>query len=226
MDHTHEATGSNPVSPKLLSKPAPGRPAPHAKPASTKTDGARVKIVDTYIRALQKLGSLIPEVAALEDEVRNREAEVLGKLIALLLPVLPRLVGPVLLHEPWLDRKELGVPKTLREPGIVVERTFSQHREGEGTHFHHAQLLVVNERGRLLSVEETAQWTEPARTDTRWNVETSEVEVDPEFAAEHIRGVLAGILEVLRDRLASNIDDKRDLQGRLERLEDAERALG
>jgi hypothetical protein len=217
-----------------LSKPAGGRDASHAKasptrPARPDTSGAkdgRVKIVDTYIRALQKLGSLIPEVAALEDEVRNREAEVLGKLLALLVPVLPRLVGPVLLHEPWLDRKEQGVPKTLRELGIVVERTFSQHREGEGTHFHHAQLLVVNERGKLMSVEETAQWTEPARTDTRWNVETSEVEVTPTFAAEHIRGVLAGILEVLRDRLSHDIQDKRDLQDRLERLEDAERALG
>lgn len=199
------------------------------KPA-TNRDGkpldSKLKVVDTYIRAIERLSRLVPEVTALESEVASREAEVLGKILALLGPVLPKLVGPVTLREPWLDGSQKGTPRTLKEPGVVVERTFSQHREAPGTHIHRSLLVVINERGRLALVNETAQWTEPQRSDIRWEVESNEIEITPAFAAEHLRGVLAGILDVLRVRLARDLEGKRDLRDRLERLDEAERALG
>jgi hypothetical protein len=194
-----------------------------SKPAASTKDG-KLKVVDTYLRAIHKLSSLAPEVAALEDEVKGREAEVFSQLIALLKPILPKIVRPVTLKEPWLVGVGKGTPKTLRDKGAVVENTF-EHQESQGTHFHHATLLVVNERGRLVSVEEHAQWTEPGLKDCRWNVETSEIDITPDFAAEHLRGVLSGILDVLRDRLSSDLAEKRELKARLERLEEAERAL-
>lgn len=185
----------------------------------------KAKVIDTYLRAIDKLSRLVPEVAALEEEVAHREAVVLEKILALLVPVLPRLVGPIALREPWLDGKEKGNGRILREKGVIVEQTF-EHRESAGLQLHHSLRIVLNERGRLVAVDETAQWTEPSRADVRWNVEAAEVAITPEFAAEHLRGVLAGILDVLRDRLAKDLEDKRDLKDRLVRLEEAERALG
>src|SRR5688572_11429041 len=167
MDHTHEVTGSNPVSPMTMAKPSSKSPP---------------KVIDTYLRAIEKLSSLMPEVAALEAKVAEREAEVLEKILALLKPVLPRLVGPISLREPWLEGAQKGSPRTLKEPGIVVERTFSQHREQPGKHIHRSLLVVVNERARVVLVHESAEWTEPARADVRWEVESSEVAITPAFA--------------------------------------------
>ncbi len=194
------------------------------KPATDKA--GKAKVIDTYIRAIEKLSRLAPEVSALEDEVAQREAEVLAKILALLKPVLPKLVGPVTLREPWLDGSQKGASRTLKERGIVVERTFSQHREDPGKHIHRSHLVVINERGHVILVHESAEWTEPARADIRWEVDSSETQITPAFAAEHLRGVLAGVLDVLRVRLARDLEDKRDLKDRLERLEEAERALG
>src|SRR5579883_659356 len=109
MDHTHEVTGSNPVSPSAVM----------SKPAATKPEG-KVKIVDTYIRAIEKLAALTPQVDALE------------KILDLLKPVLPRLVGPIVLKEPWADGSARSSPKSLKERGVVVARTFADHRESTG----------------------------------------------------------------------------------------------
>jgi len=199
-----------------------------AKPAADKDvkSDAKLKVVDTYIRAVEKLGRLVPEVDALAEEVAAREAEVLKKILGLLAPILPKLVGPVVLREPWLDGAQKSAPRTLKEPGVVVERTFSQHRENAGSHVHRSLLIVLDERARVIVVNETAQWTEPSRTDIRWDVESTIVEPTAEFAAEHLQGVLAGILDVLRARLGRDLEDKRELKDRLARLEEAERALG
>jgi hypothetical protein len=196
-----------------------------SKPATTKPEG-KVKIVDTYIRAIEKLAALTPQIDALEAEVRDREVAVLEKILELLRPVLPRLVGPIVLKEPWADGSARSSPKSLKERGVVVARTFADHRESTGAQIHRSNLVVVNEHGKLLTVDETARWTEPARTDVFWNIETQEIRLTPEFAAEHLREVLAGLLDALRERLSRDLEDKRDLKDRIARLEEAEKALG
>src|SRR2546421_12537403 len=112
MDHTHEVTGSNPVSPISMAKSAANK-------------DAKLKVIDTYIRAIEKLSRLAPEAGALEEEVAEREAEVLTKIIALLEPVLVKLVGPVTLREPWLDGSAKGNPRSGNLPGVIGEPTVS-----------------------------------------------------------------------------------------------------
>lgn len=187
---------------------------------------SRLKVVDTYIRAVEKLSRLVPEVDALEAEVAGREAELLKKILALLVPILPRLVAPISFNEPWLDGKEKGTPRALKEPGVLVDQTFSHHREEAGRHVHRSLSIVIDARGRLLLVHETARWTEPTHADIRWDIEASEAEVTPALAREHLPNILAGVLDVLRRRLARDLDDKRELKERLDRLAEAERALG
>src|SRR5581483_5840184 len=103
----------------------------------------KVKVFDTYLRALEKLAALTPEVAELEAEVAEREVELLEKILQLMEPVVERLAKPIVLHEPWLDDAQAaGTPgRALREPGLVLQRSFKQAREENGAYVHKSQGL-------------------------------------------------------------------------------------
>src|SRR5687768_15905212 len=103
MDHTHEVTGSNPVSPISTASP-----------------------LDTFLRGLDKLTALAPDMRALEDTVASREADLLRKVLVLLDPVFSRLATTIAFREPWLDQREPGQGKKLREKGVVLFRNFHQ----------------------------------------------------------------------------------------------------
>jgi hypothetical protein len=182
-----------------------------------------LRILDTYVRALEKLSRLAPEVTALESEVAAREAVVLRRILGLLDPVFPRLAGPLVIREPWLDGRGEGV--RLREPGAFLVRNFQGSRDANGRNVHVTKGLVLLSRGRLLEVDATARWSDATGADASWHVQTTEVEPTPEFAAANLRATLAGVLDVLREALVRAHEGKRELRERLERLAEAERAL-
>lgn len=207
-----------------MSKPS-SRGTPSERVKSLPTDKPRV--FDTYLRALEKLAAIAPEVQALEEEVADREVELLGRILALMTPVVDRLAKPVVLHEPWLDESETTGPgRPLREPGLVLLRSFKQERDESGASVHKSQGLVLARGGRLLEFEETARWTEPHHQQAVWRVESWPVEVTPAFARSRLPSILAAILDALRESLATEVDNKRELKERLLRLAEAERALG
>jgi hypothetical protein len=200
------------------------RGTPSERVKTAKDD--KLRVFETYLRALEKLSSLTPDVEALEEEVAGREVEVLKKVLALMAPVVERIARPVVLREPWIDDSVAHEGHALREPGIVLSRSFKQEREKTGSHLHRSQGLVLVARGRLIEFEETARWTEPERRDATWRVEASEVDVTPEFARERLAPILAAVLDALREALATEVENKRELKERLLRIAEAEKALG
>lgn len=182
------------------------------------------RVIETFLRALEKLSGLAPQVEALEEQVAAREAAVLGRILALMQPVFPRLAQPIVLVEPWHEDKRKGAP--LREPGILLTRSFQGSRdEATGDNLHVQHGLVLLDRGRLLEFDATARWTNGAGKDASWSVQAVEVPITTEFASKHLRAILAGVLDALREALAREHEEKRDLKERLARLAEAERAL-
>ena len=95
MDHTHEVTGSNPVSPSLPAPSRPSRAGDCLKPTQASPSGSHAtptkkpRILDTFLRALETLAQLAPEVTALDEELAGREEEVLRRVLELVRPILP-----------------------------------------------------------------------------------------------------------------------------------------
>ncbi|MBI3723148.1 ABC transporter ATP-binding protein, partial [bacterium] len=97
-----------------------------------------------------------------------------------------------------------------------------------------ADRIVLLSRGRLLEIDESAEWTDvahagataPPPAGATWRVETSEVELTPAFAKKHLKTILAAILDSLRDALSQEVEGKRELKERLARLSEAHKLLG
>jgi hypothetical protein len=197
----------------------------HPNKPESKQD-AKLRVVDTFLRAMEKLTHLAPEVQALEEEVAGREAVVLDKIMTLMGPIFDRIAKPIILREPWADPQKSTGQKALREPGIILVEDFQHSRESDGSHLHTSTRTLLVARRRLVEVVEVARWKDENEGSRVWKVETAEVGVTPDFARVNLRTILTAILDALRDALAHDIRDKRELKERLNRLEEAERALG
>lgn len=186
------------------------------------------KLLDTFLRALERLAEIAPEVKDLEDELAERELEILEKIIALLKPVLPRLVAPIPLREPWLDPNDAS-PATLGErrwrDGLVIAKKFQRDAK-EGRLHHRSSEIVLDVDGRLHEIEQTATWREGGGPrDAVWRIESREVPLTSDFARDNLRRILATLFDTLRERLKREVDRKQDVLDRLAVIEDAVKVL-
>ena len=194
----------------------------------TTTSG--VKVLDTYLRGLKKLVGLAADIDELEREVASREADALRDLLAEVQPLLPHLVRPVSIREPWLvGRGEpAGVTGVWREKGVVLVQSFQQDRSDDGRISHNGSLLVLTESGRLVELELDGAWTEQrggGAVDARWRVDAQERSIDPEFAKAHLRPILTGLLDALKEALVRGRADREELRRRLSILDEVDSLL-
>lgn len=183
----------------------------------------QIKVLDTYLRALKRLSNLRNEIDLLAEGVAEQEADALRHILAQLTPLLPSLVRPISIREPWLSAEH---ERHYREEGLVLVRSFEQAQGDDGRVSHHARLVLLTAVGRLLELVMEGAWREgkPPR-DTSWRVEGRTVEVDAEFARLHLRGILAGILDALKEALARGRAERAELKRRLELLQEVDTLL-
>jgi hypothetical protein len=187
------------------------------------------KLLDTFLRALERLAELAPEVQELEDELAEREGEILEKILALLKPVLPRLAAPIPFREPWLDGDGAGAAmlgeRRFRD-GLVLARKF-QRDARDGRLHHRSTEIVLDVEGCLFEIDQTASWREggDGPRDGIWRIESHEVAPTPAFARENLRRILTTLFETLRERLKREVDRKNDVLERLAVIEDAVKVL-
>ncbi len=238
MDHTHEVTGSNPVSPSLPAPSRPSRAGDCLKPTQASLSGSHAtptkkpRILDTFLRALETLAQLAPEVTALDEELAGREEEVLRRVLELVRPILPRLARPIILKEPGLDGATAagGSPgeRRWRDDGIVVTKKFQQDRDVQDrSQRYSASAVVLVAPGKLVEIEETARWSEREthHRDAVWRIESREVEPSPHFARENLKRVLASLLDALTETIKREHGRRKDLLSRLTLVEEAHKAL-
>ncbi|RMG07277.1 MAG: hypothetical protein D6731_24170 [Planctomycetota bacterium] len=185
--------------------------------------GSSGKVLDTYLRALRRIGELAAEVRLLEEDVAAREVAALRKILAQLQPLLPTLAQPISVREPWSEEAE---EHHVAEFGLPVVRSFEETRGHDGLLRHEERTLALLRDGRLVEVRAQGSWREgdPPR-DTSWRVLVSSIEVDADFAREHLRAILAGILDLLKEALERGRADRKDLRRRLELLEEVDALL-
>lgn len=177
-----------------------------------------VKVLDTFLKGLKKLAAVAGEVDALQDEVAGREADALAALVAEVRPLLPRLVKPVSVREPW--HRGGGEGTTWREPAVLLGQSFQQDREDGGRLTHTGSLLLLTGDGRFVELALEGQWTEAGErvTEARWHVEARERPVDGPFARGHLRTVLTGLLDALREAIVKGRAEREELRRRVELL--------
>lgn len=191
----------------------------------TTTSG--VKVLDTYLRGLKKLVALTADIDELEREVASREADALRELLAEVQPLLPHLARAVSLREPWLVGRGDAGP-TWREKGIVLVQSFQQDRSDDGRISHTGAMLVLSESGRLVELELVGAWTEQrggGAVDARWRVDAQERPISPEFAKAHLRPILTGLLDALKEALVRGRADREELRRRLAILDEVDALL-
>ncbi len=181
------------------------------------------RILDTYLRGIERLAAVAVEVEALEREVAGREAEALRALLDALRPLVPQLARPVSIREPWLGS---GVDRPFRERGVPVTQSFQQDREAGGRITHHGEVLLLLEDGRLLELQLHGSWREgPPVTEATWRVEASERALTPTWARANLRAVLVGLLDCLREALVKGRAERDALRARLDLLEQVDALL-
>jgi hypothetical protein len=186
-----------------------------------------VKVLDTYLRGLKKLVGLAADIDELEREVASREAVALRDLLAEVQPLLPHLTRPVSIREPWLVGRETS-GGTWREKGVVLVQSFQQDRSDEGRISHNGSLLVLTESGRLVELVLEGAWTEQrggGAIDARWRVDAQERPIEPEFARAHLRPILTGLLDALKEALVRGRADREELRRRLAILDEVDSLL-
>lgn len=186
-----------------------------------------VKVLDTYLRGLRKLVGLAADIDELEREVASREAVALRELLAEVQPLLPHLVRPVSIREPWLVGRELS-GGTWREKGVVLVQSFQQDRGDDGRIVHNGKMLVLAESGRLVELELVGSWTEQrggGAVDARWRVEAQERPIEPAFAKTNLRPILTGLLDALKEALVRGRADREELRRRLTILDEVDSLL-
>jgi hypothetical protein len=184
-----------------------------------------LKVLDTYLRGLKRLIGLAEEVDALEGDVSEREAGALRRILSHFAPLVPRLARPISIREPWLDD---GPEKAFREPGVLLINSFQQDQGPRGHVTHHAYQVVLLAGGRLVELTLEGSWTQGEDREVRdasWHVESRECEPDPEFARKHLRSILSGILDALREALVRGRADRDELKRRLALLEEVDEIL-
>jgi hypothetical protein len=185
-----------------------------------------VQVLDTYLRALRKLAGLARDVSALEADVAGREADALREILRQVEPLLPVLVRPVSIKEPWLALGAADV--TWREPAVLLVESFQQDQGLKGRVTRTGRLLLLIEGGRLVEVELRGAWTEGpggAVTDSTWRVDGREREVTPELARTNLRPILSGLLVALKDALVKGRAERASLTLRLELLGEVDQLL-
>jgi hypothetical protein len=168
-------------------------------------------------------------VQELEDELAEREGEILEKILALLKPVLPRLAAPIPFREPWLDGDAAGsamLGERRFRDGLILARKFQRDAK-DGRLHHRSSEIVLDVEGCLFEIEQTASWREGGEgpRDGVWRIESHEVAPTPAFARENLRRILTTLFETLRERLKREVDRKNDVLERLAVIEDAVKVL-
>lgn len=183
-----------------------------------------VKVLDTFLKGLKKLAALSGEVEALQAEVAGREADALAAILAEVRPLLPRLVRPVVVKEPWL---EAGEGTTWREPAVLLAQSFQQDRGDGGKLVHTGSLLLLTADGRLVELELRGQWTEAGGqvTNARWTVDARDRPIDGPFARAHLRAILTGLLDALREAIVKGRAEREELRRRVELLVEVDAVL-
>lgn len=191
------------------------------------TPQAPLKVLDTFLRGLKRLAGLVEELGALEQEVAGREAEALGEIIAHVKPLLPRLVRPVSVREPWLGPAPDDAEG--RAHGLVLAQSFQQDRGANGRITHQGELLLLDPEGRLVELTAHGAWTETnaggAVTDASWRVESHERLITPEVARRALRPTITGLLDALRDAIVRGRAERTELKRRLDLLQEVDGVL-
>lgn len=174
-----------------------------------------VKVLDTFLKGLKKLAALAGEVEALQAEVAGREADALAAIVAEVRPLLPKLVRPVAVKEPWQAAGE-----TWREPAVLLGQSFQQDRADGGRLTHSGELLLLTADGRFVELALRGQWTEAGAgvTNARWTVDARERPIDGPFARANLRAVLTGLLDALREAIVEQRAEREELRRRVELL--------
>jgi len=176
---------------------------------------APLKVFDTYLRALKRVVNLSNEVALLEEGVSVREAEALERILEHMAPLLPTLARPVSVREPWLEVHPEN-DRAYRHEGLVVRRSFEQIQGNDGFVTHHGKVLILVEGAHLIELTTSGAWREgPPVTDATWTIEATPVRVSPDFAQDHLRPILSGIMDALREALTRGRSDRDALKRRL-----------
>lgn len=184
-----------------------------------------LKVLDTFLRGLKRLSGLADELAQLDDEVAGREAEALERVLEQVRPLLPRLVKPVLLREPWSGAADS--PDARREEGLVLSQSFQQDRADDGRISHRGDMLLLDRDGHLIEVTVSGTWREgPPISDAAWRVDSRAQPITPEVGRRLLRPALAGLLEALREAIVRGRAERKELEKRLALLKEVDDVLG
>ncbi len=184
-----------------------------------------LKVLDTFLRGLKRLSGLADELSQLDEEVAGREAEALERVLAQVRPLLPRLVRPVTIREPWLTTDAAEAPR--REEGLVLSQSFQQDRADDGRITHHGDMLLLDGDGHLLELTVSGSWLEgPPVTGASWSVDSRARPITPELGRRLLRPVLTGLLEALREAIVRGRAERKELEKRLALLQEVDDVLG
>lgn len=184
-----------------------------------------LKVLDTFLRGLKRLSGLAGELAQLDEEVAGREADALERVLAQVRPLLPRLVRPVTIREPWHTTDAGEAPR--REEGLVLSQSFQQDRADDGRISHRGDMLLLDRDGHLIEVTVSGTWREgPPISDAAWRVDSRAQPITPEVGRRLLRPALAGLLEALREAIVRGRAERKELEKRLALLKEVDDVLG
>lgn len=185
-----------------------------------------LKVLDTFLRGLKRLTGLADELAQLDEEVAGREVEALERILEQVRPLLPRLVRPITIREPWGGAMgESG--EVRREEGLVLSQSFQQDRADDGRITHRGDMLLLDREGNLIELTLSGHWREgPPVRDAAWRVDSRARPVTPEAGRRLLRPVLTGLLDALREAIVRGRAERKELERRLSLLREVDEVLG
>ncbi|MBX3465580.1 MAG: hypothetical protein KF878_01610 [Planctomycetes bacterium] len=184
---------------------------------------AALKVLDTFLRGLQRLSTLADDLASLEEEVAGHEAEALERVLEQVRPLLPRLARPVVVREPW----RADDTEAHRVEGVVLAQNFQQDRAAGGRISHRGDMLLLDAEGALVELTVSGSWTEgPPVTGATWRVESHARAITPALARRALRPALTGLLEAVREAIVRGRADHSELERRLALLREVDEVLG